>query len=136
MSWSEQLPEKPINQLGHTLYADHNTDSKFLLIRVKHQAHVLPLHCIYAAHAIVQWLYTVPPSLSDLQGHGSRDNIPWSQVLGRGSISLHEPLSILVDQVASLASVGCKVLLHNNVLRVYTCQEAEIEIEHMKIDKY
>ena len=43
------------------------------------------------------------PALQNLQHHGSSDNIPARQILGVGCITLHKPLTILVDQVAALA---------------------------------
>lgn len=43
-------------------------------------------------------------ALSDLQGHGSRHDISGGQILGGGSVSLHESLTVLVEQISSLTS--------------------------------
>lgn len=44
------------------------------------------------------------PSFADLQCHGPRHDVPGSQVLGDGGVSLHEALALTVDENAALAS--------------------------------
>ena len=43
------------------------------------------------------------PAFEDLQQHGTGHYVPARKILGRGRIPLHEPLAVLVDQVATLS---------------------------------
>ena len=43
-------------------------------------------------------------ALTDLDGHGARDDVAGGQVLGHGGVPFHEPLAFGVDQVTALAS--------------------------------
>merc|ERR1719512_439794 len=51
-------------------------------------------------------LRSTASTLSDLNGHGSADNVSGGQVLGDRGVSLHEPLALAVDEVTSLASAA------------------------------
>lgn len=43
-------------------------------------------------------------TFSDFEGHGSGDDISRSKVLGGGGVSLHESLTLRVDEVTTLTS--------------------------------
>merc|ERR1719348_585299 len=51
-------------------------------------------------------LGTTASTLSDLDGHTPTDHVSGGQVLGHWSVPLHEPLTLAIDQVASLSSAS------------------------------
>jgi hypothetical protein len=52
--------------------------------------------------------YNIEDTFSDFDGHGSWNDIARSKILGDGSVALHEPLSLGVDEVTALTSTALR----------------------------
>ena len=73
------------------------------------------------------------PSFSDLYGTWPWHHIPGGQVLRSGCITLHVPLPLWIDQIASLSTGS---LCDETPSTIYTCKNHQIRIGSFTIVKY
>src|SRR6056297_747845 len=67
------------------------------------------------------------PALEDLDDHGTRNHIPAGEIFGGRSVTLHEALAVLVDQVSTLTPTAFRYQ------RARTMNSGRVELPHLHV---